>query len=154
MTETAPVAHPNPFKVGITLKGAAGFEAPWLTPAVYGATGDEVAKRVVELVKALADNGVIETVAAASTKMHQTIQPNGAASATAPKAFVNGQIVPKAAPAAPAGDILMCDHGPRTFREGHGAKGPWAAMFCGAPQGVDKSQQCPALWRQKNGSYA
>lgn len=152
MTSAIP-ASPNPFKIGMTLKGAPGYDAEWLTPTVYGASGDEVAKRAVELVKALADNGVIETVSAASVKMRETHQPTNkpVAATAAPKTFQGGRVVTQSAP--PAGD-MTCSHGNRVFREGVSAKGPWAAMFCGAPQGVDKSQQCKALFRQKDGSFS
>ena len=142
MTNPVPVA-PNPFKIGITLKAASGYDAEWLTPTVYGATADETAKRVRELVTALADNGVIELVSSAAVKMRDTHQPSaGKAAAAVPKTFSGGKVQS----AAPAGD--SCQHG-RTLREGQGAKGAWAAMFCNAPKGSN----CEPLWRQKDGSF-
>ncbi|WJV49936.1 hypothetical protein [Streptomyces flavofungini] len=91
----APPLHP--FMIGITLKAAAGFEAEWLTPRVYGATADEVAKRVVELVKALAEHQVIPAVSAAASKMRETHAAGGGApsqaQAVAPKTFENGRVV-------------------------------------------------------------
>ncbi|WP_145500933.1 hypothetical protein [Streptomyces sp. CFMR 7] len=148
--ENTNTAAPNPFMIGITLKGASGFDAEWLTPRVYGATGEEVAKRVIELVKALADNGVIEVVSNASVYMRESHKPLSGASA--PKRFENGQVVTKA-PASSGIPSGECAHGARVFRQGESAKGPWAALFCGAPQGTDKSQQCKALFRQKDGSF-
>ncbi|WP_416972566.1 hypothetical protein [Streptomyces sp. 4F14] len=138
-----PTANPNPFKIGITLKAAPGYDAEWLTPTVYGATGDEAAKRVRELVQALADNGVIELVSSAAVKMRATHQPGGD---SAPKTFTNGKVQPAQAP-----DSDPCTHG-RTLREGNGKNGGsgWAALFCNAPKG----SQCDPLWRQKDGSFS
>jgi hypothetical protein len=145
MTDSAAVA-PNPFEIGITLKGAAGFDAEWLTPRVYGATGDEVAKRVRELVQALADNGVIELVSSAAVKMRESHQPTASKGGNStPKTFQGGKV--QSAAQAPEGD--SCPHG-RTLREGQGAKGPWAALFCNAPKGSN----CDPLWRQKDGSFS
>ncbi|MEU4492598.1 hypothetical protein AB0F96_03800 [Streptomyces sp. NPDC023998] len=147
MTNAVAAGTQNPFKIGITLKAAAGYDAEWLTPVVFGATADETAKRVRELVQALADNGVIELVSSAAVKMRDTHQPPaGRGGNSAPKTFQGGK-VQSAAPAAPAGD--NCPHG-RTLREGQGAKGAWAALFCNAPKGSN----CDPLWRQKDGSFS
>lgn len=149
MTDAIASVSPNPFKIGITLKAAAGYDAEWLTPTVFGATADETAKRVRELVQALADNGVIELVSSAAVKMRDTHQPSaGKGGNSAPKTFQGGK-VQDAAPAAgaPSGD--PCPHG-RTLREGQGQKGPWAALFCNAPKG----SQCDPLWKdQKTGEF-
>lgn len=148
MTDAVAAVAPNPFKVGVTLKAAASFEAEWLTPTVYGATGDETAKRVVELVKALADNGVIELVSHAAVKMRETHQPAaGKGGNSAPKTFQGGKVQTQQSVQAPDGD--PCTHG-RTLREGNGTKGSWAALFCSAPKG----SQCDPLWRQKDGSFS
>ncbi|MFD7605178.1 hypothetical protein ACFWAN_32685 [Streptomyces mirabilis] len=148
MTDAVAAVSPNPFKIGITLKGAAGYDAEWLTPTVYGASGDEAAKRVRELVQALADNGVIELVSSAAVKMRDTHQSAaGKGGDAAPKTFQGGKVQNVSAAAAPAGD--PCQHG-RTLREGQGAKGPWAALFCNAPKGSN----CDPLWRQKDGSFS
>ncbi|SCD90355.1 MULTISPECIES: hypothetical protein [unclassified Streptomyces] len=145
MADDAPtnVAAPNPFMIGITLKGASGFDAEWLTPRVYGSTGDEVAKRVIELVKALADNGVIDIVSSASVKMRESHKSLSGDSA--PKKFENGRVVAKSASPAtgPSGDD--CSHGRKLVD-----KGAWAAMFCQAPE---KSAQCEPLWRQNDGTF-
>ena len=37
-----------------------------------------------------------------------------------------------------------CQHGPRTYREGNGAKGFWSAYFCPSPKGT--VDQCDPLW--------
>lgn len=145
MTTAADTAF-HPFKVGLTLKAASGYDAEWLTPAVYGTTGEEVAKRVVELVKALADNGVIDLVSQAAVKMRESHVPNGGGSGSAPKTFQGGKVVRKAAPKAAAASDSDCPHGRKLVD-----KGSWAAMFC---QAQDKGDQCEPLWKQKDGSFA
>lgn len=46
--------------------------------------------------------------------------------------------------AAPASAGNVCKHGPMSFREGVGAKGPWKGWMCAAPKGaVDK---CATIW--------
>jgi hypothetical protein len=146
MTETVAAVAPNKFKIGLTFKAAAGFDAEWITPTVFGQSADEVATNAVDLMKALADKGVIELASHAAKKVRETHQPTaGKGGTSTPKTFQGGK-VQDAAPAGPAGD--SCSHG-RTLREGQGAKGPWAALFCNAPKG----SQCDPLWRQKNGSF-
>jgi hypothetical protein len=45
---------------------------------------------------------------------------------------------------APASAGNVCKHGPMSFREGVGAKGPWKGWMCAAPKGaVDK---CQTIW--------
>lgn len=147
MTESV---APNGFKIGMTLKGASGYDAEWLTPSVYGATADETAQRAVDLIKALADRGVIDLVSHAAVKMRDSHQPaGGRAGGAAPKTFQNGRVQQQGqAPAGAAGD--SCPHG-RTHRKGTSARGEWEAMFCSAPQ---KHDQCKALFLQKDGSWA
>ena len=38
----------------------------------------------------------------------------------------------------------QCEHGDRTYKTGTGAKGPWAAWFCGTPKGTP--DQCAPQW--------
>lgn len=143
MTTTS-VTSPNGFKLGMTLKGAAGYDAEWLTPCVYGATADETAQRAVDLIKALADRGVIELVSHAAKKVRETHQPTAGKGGNAtPKTFQGGKVQS----ASPGDD--SCPHG-RTLREGQGKNGGWAAMFCNAPKGSN----CDPLWRQKDGSFS
>jgi hypothetical protein len=58
----APVTatSPNKFKIGLTFKAAAGYDAEWITPTVFGETAEEVAVNAVDVMKALADKGVID----------------------------------------------------------------------------------------------
>ncbi|MFC8099410.1 hypothetical protein [Streptomyces sp. NPDC057363] len=152
MTDAPTVVAPKPnkFAIGLTLKSGSGFEAEWLTPKVYGETADEAAQNVVDLVKALADKGVVELVSHAAVAVRAAHKPSDGAQAsrggaTAPKRFSGGKVQ---GAAAPEGD--SCQHG-RTLREGQGAKGPWAALFCSARE---KSDQCDPLWKdQKTGEF-
>ncbi|MFE9660335.1 hypothetical protein [Streptomyces sp. NPDC005955] len=144
MTQPVAPTAPTRYKIGLTFKAAPGYDAEWITPTVYGVTADEVAVNAVALMKALADKGVIDLAALAAKKVRDTHRQSQAATDTTPKTFQNGKV--QEAPAAAVGD---CPHG-RTLREGQGAKGSWAALFCNAPKGA----QCDPLWRQKDGNFA
>ncbi|WP_251058862.1 hypothetical protein [Streptomyces sp. ISL-87] len=147
MTDAVAAVTPNKFKIGLTFKAAAGYDAEWITPTVFGQSAEEVATNAVDLMKALADKGVIELASHAAKKVRETHQPvAGKGGNAAPKTFQGGK-VQQAAPSSPAGD--SCPHG-RTLREGQGAKGAWAALFCNAPKGSN----CDPLWRQKDGSFS
>ncbi|MEV5879279.1 hypothetical protein AB0L75_34665 [Streptomyces sp. NPDC052101] len=144
-TEEKPVtsANPAPFKLGITLKAASSFEAEWITGSVHGGTADETAKRYVELVRALKGHGAIELTAQAA--QYTRDQYKGGPGST-PKRFENGKVV---ASNTGSGDYT-CDHGQRVFKD----NGPdsWAVYFC-AGRHLPKPQQCPPLWRQKDGTF-
>ncbi|WP_229350049.1 hypothetical protein [Streptomyces sp. UNOB3_S3] len=140
---TSVAAGPAPYKIGLTVKAGADFGAEWMTPAVYGHTAAEAATRGVELLTAMKESGLIDL----HSKFAQyTRDQYKGAPAAAPKRFENGKVVA----ASPSGDAsgYTCDHGTRTFKDG----GSWAAQFCGG-RGLDKSQQCPPLWRQKDGTF-
>ncbi|MFE6226871.1 hypothetical protein [Streptomyces sp. NPDC057854] len=149
MTQTtANATSPNKFKIGLTFKAAAGYDAEWITPTVYGETAEEAAAGAVDLMKALADKGVIDLAALAAKKVRETHQPTaGKGGGSAPKTFQGGKVQTQQSASATGDD--SCPHG-RTLREGQGAKGGWAAMFCNAPKG----SQCDPLWRQKDGSFS
>lgn len=65
-TQPASVGGPNPFKIGMTLKAASGYDAEWLTPTVYGATAVETAESAKALLEAMRDAGLIELVSNAA----------------------------------------------------------------------------------------
>jgi hypothetical protein len=147
MTQATNNASPNKFRIGLTFKAAAGFDAEWITPTVYGESAEEVAVNAVDVMKALADKGVIDLAALAAKKVRETHQPTAGKGGNAtPKTFQGGKV--QTQQSAPASGDDSCQHG-RTLREGQGAKGPWAALFCNAPKG----SQCDPLWRQKDGSF-
>lgn len=54
---------------------------------------------------------------------------------------VPAQVLPQQAPAQPG---MACQHGPRTYRNGQGRTGPWAAWFCPLPKGTPG--QCDPSW--------
>ncbi|MFD8594577.1 hypothetical protein ACFV1L_06210 [Kitasatospora sp. NPDC059646] len=133
----------EPFVIGFTLKADAGFAGEWLTPRVYGATAEEAARRGAELLTAMKAEGLIDLTSRAAEYTRSQYKGSGtAASNSAPKRFEGGKVV-KAQTAGPGDDD--CPHG-RTPREGD----TWAALFCSARS---KAEQCPPLWRQKDGSY-
>ncbi|MCY0941887.1 hypothetical protein [Streptomyces antarcticus] len=147
MTEAVAAVSPNKFKIGLTFKAAAGYDAEWITPTVFGQSAEEVATNAVDLMRALADKGVIELASHAAKKVRETHQPTaGKGGNSVPKTFQGGK-VQSAAPSAPGDD--SCPHG-RTMREGQGKNGAWAALFCNAPKGSN----CDPLWRQKDGSFS
>lgn len=136
-----------------TLKYGSGYEAPWLV--VRGSSAPELSARIKEAMS----SGLMTTVGQAAAHV-VTLAPRKPGADSTPKTFQGGQVVnavtgqpvQQQAPAAPAGGgAPSCQHGPRTFREGVGKNGPWAAYFCPTPQGTP--DQCKALWRQKDGSF-
>ncbi|MFD8789302.1 hypothetical protein [Streptomyces vinaceus] len=147
----APIATattPNPFKIGFTLKAADQMSGEWLTPCVYGGSAQETAERGRDLLVAMQEVGLIDLTAKAAE--YTRAQYKGPAKAAGKPTFQNGQVQRQAPAASSGGDEFTCEHGRRTFKDG----GSWAAQFCGAPQGTPKGDQCPPLWRQKNGSFA
>jgi hypothetical protein len=153
---TPPVAAaPNPFKIGFTLKAAAGYDAEWLTPTVYGSSAEETAQRGKDLLLAMRAAGLIDLTSQAAEYTRGQFKggPKAQAAAPAAKPTFNpnsGQVQygNQAAPAADSGDT--CPHG-RTERSGTNTKGAWTARFCNER---NKAAQCPPLWRQKDGTFA
>lgn len=94
VTETnavpAVASAPNPFKIGFTLKAASGYDAEWLTPAVYGGTAQEAAERGRDLLVAMQEVGLIDLAAkAANYTRSQYIAPEKPAGKPS---FQNGQV--------------------------------------------------------------
>ncbi|WP_455753953.1 hypothetical protein [Streptomyces halstedii] len=156
--QTSPVA-PNPFKIGFTLKAAAGYEAEWLTPTVYGGSAEETAQRGKDLLLAMRSVGLIELTSQAAEYTRGQYQGAGkrsaAAAPTAQPTFQNGQVQYQQAPQPPFGGggggdsrgVTSCVHGQRTHRTG----GSWEAMFCPARE---KSEQCEPAWlNKKSGKF-
>ncbi|MFJ9771792.1 hypothetical protein ACIRVF_11140 [Kitasatospora sp. NPDC101157] len=133
-----------PFKIGFTLKAAAGYDAEWLTPTVWGYSAEETAKRGAELLTAMKNEGLIDLTAKAADYTRGLYKGGGGAGSAAPKRFENGRVTSKSAPAAGPGDD-DCPHGRKLVD-----KGSWSAMFC---QAQNKGDQCEPLWKQKDGSF-
>ncbi|GCD99839.1 hypothetical protein [Embleya hyalina] len=135
---------PAPFVVGMTLKGAAGYDAEWLTPKVYGHTATEAAKRTVELLTALKAEGAIDLTARAAEYTRNQYKGGGPKSGAA-KSFEGGKVTTRDG-GEPQGDVT-CEHGRRNLVE----KPTWKALFCPAP---DKADQCePAWFDKKTGKF-
>ncbi|MEU8948754.1 hypothetical protein [Streptomyces sp. NPDC048489] len=140
---SAPAAEtgPAPFKIGFTLKAGNGFDAEWITPAVYGHDAEEVAQRGADLLTAMKNKGLIDLTAKAAEytrEQYKGGQPGGAA---APKRFQNGKVTTSKKPSVADDD---CPHG-RSLVE----KANWSALFCNG----DDGDKCEPLWKQKDGSF-
>ena len=109
-------------KIVATLKGGAGYDAPWIV--VSGDTPVEVQEHL----KNIAALGLYgDVVAAAQLFTGGTLVPT-AGGAPAPTTAP--------APAAPQADnVRRCTHGPRTRRNGTSARGAWVGWFCPLAKG-------------------
>lgn len=135
------VAAPNPFKIGLTLKAAAGYDAEWLTPTVYGASADEVATRTVELINALKQHGVIELTSKAAEFTRSQFQGGGAKPAPAAKPSFNpnsGQVQYGNQPATSGGSDRPSNVPAHfTYKEGQKNGKTWKGWF--PPRGSSES---------------
>ena len=134
-TKDEPMKNADDTATGITatLKGGAGFDAPWVV--VHAADAAHLATMLDSLTK-----DVMSKVASAASLLQGEVGPStparGGARSAAPAAPVA---------AAPAGSARMCIHGERVHRTGQGAKGPWQGWFCPTPKGTP--DQCPPQWK-------
>jgi hypothetical protein len=118
----------------------------WSEFAVNVDTVLDNAQLVAEKLTALAALG------AASPLVNVDVPPPAPEPAAAP-----GWGASPAAPAAPAPNafaqaaVPSCAHGPRTPVSKVGAKGPWKAWMCNAPQGGAK---CDPIWVDKKDAAA
>jgi hypothetical protein len=72
-----------------------------------------------------------------------------ATQAPVPQAWGNPPVAPYQAPqapaaAAPVGGPPVCQHGPKQYKTGTGAKGPWAFWGCTARS--DDATKCDKQW--------
>jgi len=149
-TQEPPVATPpvavvdNQESVTLSFKGGTGYDASLLVirAASLSEMNEKLTREAAALRSVLEKAAKVQAYNTSLNSSDKTTQPAG----TKPQ-FQNGKIINQPV-AAPAGD--SCPHG-RTLREGNGAKGPWAAMFCNER---NKAAQCPPLWRQKDGTFA
>lgn len=126
-------------KITITLKGGAGYDAPWV---VIG--GDSVPE-VQEILKNAAALGLYGDVAAAAQFLQAAggVPTSGGAAIYAGGGAVSG--VAGAAAATPASTApgnggKFCSHGPRVRRSGTSARGAWVGHFCSLPK--DHPDRC------------
>lgn len=135
----------HPFKIGMTLKAAAGYDAEWFTPSVYGSSAEETAQNAAALIGAMKTVGLIDLVSKAADYVRSTHKGGPAVGAVAQPSFQDGKVVQAAQPVAAAAGGYTCAHGTRNYKNG----GTWEAQFCSAPQGTPKAQQCEPLWKDK-----
>lgn len=138
------VAAPNPYKIGFTLKAAAGYDAEWLTPTVYGSTAEETAQRGKDLLMAMRQVGLIDFAAqAAKYTRDQHIGGGGSQPAAAPAAQPsfnpNSGQVQYQAPTAPsvASDRPANVPAHYTYKEGVKNNKPWKGWF--PPRGSNEA---------------
>lgn len=116
-------------KITATLKGGAGFEAPWIV--VHGETVNEVS----DVLQAIMSANLLSEVADAAKAFR---------AASGQPAAAPAQRRPAAQNAAPTGGGKQCAHGEMVFRTGQGAKGPWSGHFCPTPKGTP--DQCKPIF--------
>jgi hypothetical protein len=114
-------------KIVYTLKGGAGYDAPWIV--ISGDTVDEATDNLKAATLAFGE----VTAAAALFSGAQVAAPLTVPTQTAAPTTV-------AATAAPQG--RFCTHGPRTRRAGTSARGAWVGWFC--PLAKGHPDQCSA----------
>ncbi|MFF3416849.1 hypothetical protein ACFYW9_19435 [Streptomyces sp. NPDC002698] len=140
---TAAPDGPAPFKIGFTLKAGNGFDAEWLTPAVYGHSAEDTARRGAELLAAMKSEGLIDLTAKAAEYTRGQYKGSGAnpGGGSAPKRFSGGKVERQgggdAAPKTVGDD---CPHGRSLVK-----KPTWTALFCDGPDG----DKCEPLWQDK-----
>ncbi|MEU5299765.1 hypothetical protein ACH4YO_07870 [Streptomyces noursei] len=127
-------------KVTLTFKAGAGYEAPWIV--VHGANIDDAYEQIEGSGEKLAS--LMDKVARAANYFQTNYQPP--AKPQGKPSFQGGKVQQQAQPSEGG---YTCEHGARNYKNG----GSWEAQFCGAPQGVPKAEQCPPLWKQKDGSF-
>lgn len=102
------------------------------------------AHKIVETVTALQSVGQVPSLAGhtAGVSVHQ----DSASQDSGPVPWSQPQ--QQAAPSfsQPAQAAPVCRHGPMTFRQGTGAKGPWKGYFCPTPKGTPG--QCPPQFQR------
>jgi len=144
--------HPEPrhkltVKVGDALRTIQGYSIEEYELAraelIDSLSGDA---EPVALAKAAGHAAPLVSVTEASATV-QPVAPSGGSAAvwgepTPPAPFIPPS---NAAPAAfAAATVPQCQHGPRTARQGQGAKGPWKAYFCPTPKGTPN--QCDPIF--------
>lgn len=138
---TAVASNQNPFKIGFTLKAAAGYDAEWLTPTVYGSTAQETAERGKDLLLAMKQVGLIDFTAQAAeyTRGQFLGGPKTQAAPATKPTFQNGQMNYGQQQAAPSGPPRPANVPEGwTYKEGTNKNNkPYKAWF--PPRGVDAS---------------
>jgi hypothetical protein len=112
-------------KIVFTLKGGAGYDAPWIV-----ISGDTVDEAVDHLKAATLAFGEVTSAAALFSGAQVAAPLTVPTPTTAPAAAV------------PQASGPVCSHGPRTRRSGTSARGAWVGWFCPLPK--NHPDQCKA----------
>lgn len=153
--------------ITVTIKGGKGYEVPWIV--VRGESTDEVK----DILSDIAQSDLYQLTADAASLFQGAVTvtttpagsdaPTPAAGPTTParqdqapvqqgssyarrkaSAGTGGRGGQPDNSVSPGVTPEACQHGERTYRNGQGAKGPWAAWFCPSPKGTPG--QCEPLW--------
>lgn len=115
----------------VTLKGGAGYEAPWLV--VRGDNPAEIEQNLDALTESLLQKA--QDVAALF---------RGAGAATPVTTGVPAAQDATVTQHPASAGLRTCEHGVRVRREGTGRKGKWVGHFCALPKGSDGA--CDVVW--------
>jgi hypothetical protein len=118
----------------VTLKGGAGYEAPWLV-----VRGDNPAE-VEESLDVLAQSNLLQKV----NDVASLFRGAGAATPVTTGAPASDQGATVTQHPAAAGNMRTCEHGVRVRREGTNARGKWVGYFCALPKGSPGA--CEVEW--------
>lgn len=120
--KTVTAANASEGKLTITLKGGAGFDAPWIVIHAQDASDglaqmkDPALKELMDLVK---KGGAHFSGGTGQATQRPAAKPAGGAT-----------------PQAPAGDGKSCQHGDMIFRSGSKNGKTWKGYFCPTPKGT------------------
>jgi hypothetical protein len=113
----------------VTLKGGAGYEAPWIV--VRGDSPAEVEESLENLTE-----GLLQKVNDVASLFR------GAGAVSAPSLPHDQGATVTQHPASEG--LRTCEHGVRTRREGTNSKGKWVGYFCALPKG--SAGACQVEW--------
>ena len=113
----------------VTLKGGAGYEAPWIV--VRGDNPAEVEENLDALTENLLQkvNDVASLFRGAGVVATPSLPHDQGATVTQHPA---------------SADLKTCEHGVRVRREGTNSKGKWVGYFCALPKGTPGA--CAVEW--------
>lgn len=127
-------------KIVVTLKGGAGYEAPWIT--VGGDSVDEIKAQLDDLAASVV---IADTVYLA--ELFRGAKVAGPLTVPTTPATATTQAVSSAAAVVTSnGAATTCAHGQRVRRQGTSARGAWTAWFCPQPKGAP--DQCKAEFEE------
>lgn len=125
-------------KVVVTLKGGAGYDAPWIV--IHAADVQDAHNHFVgDNSKLLVD--LMSRVQTASKEFVGRAPAREVVNAAAPAPTSN---VPAGAQSAPNNETRQCKHGAMTYKTGSKGGRTWKAFMCPTPKGAP--DQCEPQW--------